>query len=116
MILEERTYTLAPGRVPDYLDAVARLGLPVMRRVHGGLVGYFLPEAGPADRVVHLWAYESLADRAERRARLEDDAEWRVFLDAVLPLIERMDSRFLTATPIVPVTLETIRAANAHAS
>ena len=113
MILEERIYTLAPGRARDYIAAVETLGLPVMRRVHGGLVGYFVPESGCLNQVVHLWAYEDLADRAARRARLDGDPQWQAFLATVLPMLERMENRFLKATSVAPVTLEMIRAANA---
>ncbi len=114
MLLEERTYTLAPGRTAAFLDAVERLGLPVMRRVHGGLVGYFVPESGCLNQVVHLWAYEDFADRAARRARLDGDEAWQAYLKVVIPLVEQMETRFLKASGVAPVTLEAIRAANGN--
>lgn len=112
MILEQRCYLVRPGKVGEYLKHVEEVGWPVMRAVQGGLVGYFVAETGRLNEVVHLWAYEDLADRARRRARLDENAEWQEFLRRVLPLIERMDSRILHATRPTPLTLEMIRAAN----
>ena len=49
--------------------------MPLITR-HLPLVGYWLTEVGPLNRIEHLWAYESLADRAARRGRLMGDTEW----------------------------------------
>jgi hypothetical protein len=113
MILEERRYLLRPGAVAEYLHLVRSLGLPVMRQELGALVGYFVAETGSLHEVVHLWAYEDMADRDRRRAGLDSHASWQEFLDAILPLMERMETRILSASGINPVTLETVRSATA---
>ena len=66
MIVEQRTYVVKAGRTAEFLAAVETLGLPVMRPLLGGLIGYFVTEIGALNEVVHLWAYESLDDRARR--------------------------------------------------
>lgn len=112
MIVEQRTYLVKPGKTPEYLKAVETLGLPVMRATLGGLIGYFVTDVGPLNEVVHLWAYESLEDRAHRRAACAAHADWPRFIDTVRPLLEHQQSRVLTVAPFTPLTLETVRALN----
>ena len=110
MIIEQRTYRLRPGAMAAYLEAVETLGLPLLKPILGGFVGYFRSELGPLEDVVHLWAYESLADRAARRKRLAEHPDWPRFTAAVNPLLERMESRILTPASFTPLTLEAVRA------
>ncbi|HMK68797.1 MAG TPA: NIPSNAP family protein [Stellaceae bacterium] len=112
MILEQRTYRMKPGKTPDYLKAVETLGLPVMKETLGGLLGYFVTEVGPLNEVVHLWAYESLEDRARRRKACAAHPGWPAFLEAVRPCLERMESRVMTPASFTRITLEQIRALN----
>ena len=37
-------------------------------------------ESGDVNTVVHQWAYEDAADRAQRRAAMLQDPEWRAYL------------------------------------
>jgi hypothetical protein len=112
MIVEQRLYLVKPGRIPDFLKAVETLGLPVMRETLGGLVGYFVTEIGPLNEVVHLWAYESLDDRARRREACAVHPGWDKFLATVRPLFEHMETRVMMPAPFTPITLEQIRALN----
>jgi hypothetical protein len=112
MIVEQRTYVVKAGRTADFLAAVETLGLPVMRPLLGGLIGYFVTEIGALDEVVHLWAYESLDDRARRRQALAAHPGWPVFTAAVQPLFERMESRILSPASFTPLTLAAVRAMN----
>ncbi|MFI4986096.1 MAG: NIPSNAP family protein [Alphaproteobacteria bacterium] len=110
MIVEERTYLLRPGRTAEFLHAVETLGLPVLKPTLGGLIGYFVTEVGTLNQVVHLWAYESLDDRARRRKLLAEHPGWQRFTDAVQPLFERMETRVMTPAAFTPLTLEAVRA------
>lgn len=112
MIVEQRTYVVKAGRTAEFLAAVETLGLPVMRPLLGGLIGYFVTEIGALDEVVHLWAYESLDDRAKRRKAVEEHPGWPVFTNTVRPLFERMESRIMAPASFTPLTLEAIRAMN----
>jgi hypothetical protein len=62
------TYTMVPGRLKAFLELYEREGLSAQRRHQGDPVGYFVIEIGTNNQVVHLWGYESLADREQRRA------------------------------------------------
>src|SRR5690606_10914745 len=79
MIFELRTYTAKPGRAADFIKLYESEALPLQNKYLGGLVGFYVTELGPLNQIVHLWRYESLADREQRRAALEADPGWAVF-------------------------------------
>ena len=65
MIVDHRTYELQPGRVRDFLALYEKEGLPVQMKHLGHLVGYFTTEVGNVNEIVHIWAYQDLADRTK---------------------------------------------------
>jgi NIPSNAP protein len=71
MIYEIRTYTLKPGNVPEYEKRFAD-GIEV-RSKYSRLYGFWHTEIGPLNQVVHIWAYDSLQQRAEARAAAARD-------------------------------------------
>lgn len=87
MIHEFRVYGFAPGGAPNYLQFFSANGLPIITQ-YLPLVGYWMTETGSLNRLVHLWAYQSMADRAQRRAALQADALWtQGILPQGLPMI-----------------------------
>lgn len=79
MIYEQRTYTLPHGQMDEYLARYERDALPLQMKHLGRLLGFFVSEIGPLNQVVHIWAYDSYADRERRRAALEADPAWTSF-------------------------------------
>lgn len=79
MIIDERTYTIAPGKLAAYLEAYFRDALPVMRPHLGEPYGYFTTETGVLNQFVHLWRYADMADRERRRAALYADPAWLAY-------------------------------------
>ena len=79
MIYEHRTYTLHHGTMDTYLERYQTHALPLQIKHLGRLLGFFVSEIGPLNQVVHIWAYESLAEREQRRAALEADPAWTAF-------------------------------------
>jgi hypothetical protein len=79
MIIDERTYSVAPGRLADYLRDHMREALPIMRRYLGEPYGYFTTETGTLNQFVHLWRYESMADREQRRNAMYADPLWLAY-------------------------------------
>jgi NIPSNAP protein len=71
MIYEIRTYTVRPGQVPEYLKRFSE-GLETRSR-YSPLYGMWHTEIGPLNQVVHIWAYESLQQRADVRAAATKD-------------------------------------------
>jgi hypothetical protein len=71
MIYEIRTYGLKPGTVADYekrfADAIE------VRTGYSQLYGIWHTEIGPLNQMVHIWAYDSLQQRADIRAAASKD-------------------------------------------
>jgi NIPSNAP protein len=103
MIVEERCYTLKPGTVQLYYRDYDPRGLKIQTRILGGLIGYFHTEIGELNQVVHLWGYESLAEREGRRALLAADPEWQDYLKNSPDIIVKMESRILVPAPFSPI-------------
>jgi hypothetical protein len=100
MIVEERCYTVKPGTVSLYYQDYNPRGLSIQTRILGNLIGYFHTEL---DQIVHLWGYESLADRERRRALLAADPEWQDYLKQSPDIIVRMETRILVPAPFSPI-------------
>lgn len=95
MIVELREYTLQAGKVPEYLQLYESEGLAIQREILGQLVGYYATEIGTVNEVVHMWAYESFADREQRRARLAADPGWQSYLKKIRPMIVTQRNRIM---------------------
>lgn len=54
------------------------------------------PASGEVHRIVHMWPYESVAQRAEVRAQVAAQPEWSEFTKQVFPLIVRQRSNLLS--------------------
>ena len=103
MIYEERTYTIVTGRAAEYIRNYETLGLPVQLEVLGRLIGFWQCDVGPLNTVVHIWAYDSLDDRARRRALLAQHPKWPAYLKANLDLIVKQENRVLMPVSFSPL-------------
>ena len=100
MIFDHRTYTggrarwrgSSSSRQARQGAAGAPLGKPVL---------YGVTETGPLNTYVHVWAYESAADRERRRAAMQADPEWQAFLklSGEAGHLLQQENRILTAAP-----------------
>jgi hypothetical protein len=72
MIYEIRTYNVRPGQVAEYFKRFSD-GLEV-RSKYSQMYGMWHTEIGPLNQVVHIWAYDSLQQRAEVRGAATRDA------------------------------------------
>ena len=78
-------------------------GLKIQTRILGNLIGYFHTDLGKLNQIVHLWGYESLAERERRRALLAADSEWQEYLMQSPDIILKMESRILVPAPFSPI-------------
>ncbi|MBO1324267.1 NIPSNAP family protein [Acetobacter sp. TBRC 12305] len=99
MIYEIRTYQLKTGAVPAYVKVVSEEGILIQKPHLGTLAGYFFSEIGPLNQIVHIWAYQDLADRDARRAALAADPRWVAFLPKIQCLIETMENKIMKPLP-----------------
>jgi hypothetical protein len=102
MIVEERIYTCYCGKAQQYVQMYEQEGLAIQRPILGHLLGYFTSELGTLNQVVHLWAYKNLEDRAQRRARLLNDASWTAYAKKVQLLVLKQENKILLPTPFSP--------------
>ncbi len=99
MIIEQRTYDLWPGKVPDYMRRYEAQALHIQLKYLGGLLGYYSTEVGPLNQVVHLWGYRDFEDRHTRREAMRADPAWAPYLAQIRPLIVRMENKLLRPAP-----------------
>ena len=104
MIVEQRVYRLHTGKVPEYLRIYGEQGRAIQEPILGRMLGWFTAnEFGELNRVVHLWGYDDLDDRARRRATLAADPGWQAVLAQIVPLIRSQESTILTPAPWSPI-------------
>ena len=103
MIVEMRTYTLAPGATGRYFSLYAKKGLELQTRILGHLVGYYAVEVGGLNQVVHLWGYDSLEERDRRRLLLRAEQDWLDYVAEMMPMLVRQENQILTPAPFFTV-------------
>ncbi|MCW0001503.1 NIPSNAP family protein [Pararhizobium sp. YC-54] len=103
MIVEERDYTVKPGKLPKFVSTYEKLGLPIQLEHLGNLLGYFTSEIGELNHVVAWWSFESLDDRQMRRGRMLADPRWADYLLQVTDLIDLQKNRILSPVAFSPL-------------
>ena len=103
MIYEERIYTIVTGRMAEYMKNYEELGLPVQREVLGTLVGFFHTEIGGLNKVIHIWGYDGLDDRLDKREKLANHPDWPRYLEANVSLIVEQENRVLIPASFSPL-------------
>ncbi len=100
MLIDHRTYTIHPGRMPAFLAIYAEFGYPVQLQHLGDCVGWYTSmDIGQLNQIVHMWRFADLADRARRRAAVAADPRWPGYLEQAAPLIQHMENKILNAAP-----------------
>jgi NIPSNAP len=103
LIVEERTYHIYTGKLNEVVRMYAEEGTAIQQEHLGNLIGAFTVDVGDVSSIVHLWGYESYAERERRRALLQADQRWKDFLAKLQPLIHTQRTRILLPTPYSPV-------------
>ncbi|MGI9421742.1 MAG: NIPSNAP family protein [Hyphomicrobiaceae bacterium] len=102
MIVNIRTYTLVPRKLPTYLKLFEDVALPVMQRHGLELMGYYTSVVGPQNQLVHLWRYDSLADMERKRAARDADAGWLEFQKQTEGLVLMQEDKVMKPAPFSP--------------
>ena len=77
MVIDHRTYTFHPLKMPKWLALYEEYGLPVQLKHLGNLIGFFQNEIGTLNQVVHLWGFDGLDDRQRIRPGMSSCAATR---------------------------------------
>ena len=101
--VEMRTYRLKPGGHAEWFKHYEELAMNVQKEILGNMVGYYYTEHGALNEIVHMWGYDSLDDRLERRKKLFEQPEWGEFIPKARPLMETQDSKVLLPAPFFQV-------------
>ena len=95
MLYELRTYNLTANSVPE---VERRFAEKIEARTQlSPLVGFWHTEIGPLNQILHMWAYESLQQRADVRAKALESGVWP---PDITEFIVSMESDILTPSPI----------------
>lgn len=81
MIVDIRTYTTHPGKMALWLDIYQQYAWPLQQKYLGDCVGFYTTSEGRLNQIIHIWRYESLADREARRGAMLKDPAWPVFME-----------------------------------
>jgi hypothetical protein len=105
MIVDLRIYTVKPGRVGEFVAMYGQHAWPLQKKYLGKCLGWYAGHEGQLNQVVQLWAYESQADREQRRIAMNQDPEWKAYLKRMgeSELLLHTENRFLTPTDFSPV-------------
>ncbi|ASJ74129.1 NIPSNAP family protein [Granulosicoccus antarcticus] len=80
MLYDVRTYRCQPGTIAAQLKLYKEHGWDVQRKHLGEPLVYGQVETGDVNSYIHIWVYESAADRENRRKNMVADPLWQVFL------------------------------------
>ena len=100
-VYEYRNYRTRTGKAADWAGHINE-AMPARER-HSKNVGLWISIAGQPNEVSHLWAYESLNQRAAARAAAAADPDWQAFLKKAGSLLEEMHSTILLPTSSSPM-------------
>lgn len=99
-LVDHRIYTIALRKMPEFLDVFNRLAMPVLMQTLGHPLGFYTSVVGPLNQLVHLWAYDDMADY-ERRCRARDThPDFPAYLQASGHLIVAQESRLIRTAPV----------------
>lgn len=112
MIVDLRIYTCQPNRMAEFVKLYEEAAWPLQKKYLGRCLGWYTTVEGPLNRVVHVWAYDSQADREARRSAMAADPAWGTYLRkaAELGVLIDMQNRILAPTPFFRAYQEEARA------
>jgi hypothetical protein len=103
MIVEERDYHVTTGKLAELVKLYETEGIELQKSHLGNLIAVFTTDIGALSTYTSLWAYDTFAEREERRARLQADDRWKAFLAKIQPLIHTQHNRILVPTAFSPL-------------
>lgn len=105
MIVDLRIYTCKPARMGAFVEIYEKYALPLQNKYLGRCLGWFTTVEGAQNRVVHLWGYDSQADREARRKAMAADPAFAHYLKLVAEadVLVSMENSILSPTAFSPV-------------
>jgi len=101
MIYELRTYTLYPGKVPEFLERLGK-AIPIREKYSKPLAVWYT-EIGELNQIVSLWPYDSLAHRTQVRLGSTQDPEWQKVVDQDRAISMKWENKILIPADFSPL-------------
>lgn len=98
---EFRNYRVKPGTAKAWMDAF--LGVMPTREKYSKNVGAWITEGPNPNEVCHMWAYQSLEERANARAGIAQEDAWKAFVEKGRDYLEEMHSTMLIPSNFSPL-------------
>ena len=104
LIYERRTYSIKVGQMAETIRLYSEEGWPALDKGGFGnnLVGYFVSDTGQLHQLMHMWRFDSDADRRDFWKRLFADDEFMKFAVQIRPLIQDQEIQLFTGAPWGP--------------
>ena len=75
VLVDVRTYTVKPGTTPAQVELYEKFGFPIQLKHMGQPLCYLQGESGELNTLLHMWVYQSAADREQKRAGMQKDPD-----------------------------------------
>lgn len=95
---EIRTYCIKPEK----MNAFSKLTNENihLRTAHSELIGYWTVEYGGINQLVHIWKYDSFAQRTAVRTALAHDKDWQEkYIAHMMPMLQTQDNEVTYLVP-----------------
>ena len=103
-IYEKRTYAVKVGEMQEVKRLYSTEGWQALSA--GGfdknLIGYFTSDTGDLHQLIHIWRFESDADRRDFWSRLFENEPFMAFVKKLRPLINTQNVQLMLAAPWGP--------------
>ena len=107
-VLEIRTYTTHPGRLPALVERMGHGEGKVFERLGMKPMGYFVANEAPLSQntFVYILSHESREKARENWAKFRDDGEWkqiRAKSEEAGPIVAKAEALFVDPTDFSPL-------------
>jgi hypothetical protein len=105
VLIDHRYYRVKPGTMNMHLDMYGKHGFGPQTRHLGQPFAYLTTESGEVNTIVHMWLYDDVADRVNKRAAMAQDPEWQAFLkmQTEAGYLENMRNNLMIPAPFAPI-------------
>lgn len=102
MIYEMRIYTVVPGKVGEFQALFEKEALPAISN-YSRLIGWWSTDGAELNEMIHLWAYDDIAQRERMREAQGLDPQVQAFRLKVQPILVSQQNKILTPASFSPL-------------
>lgn len=105
MFLEQRIYTMHPGKLPAWLKLYEEIGGPASGRTLTPLIGMFTVEFGTINRILFLRGFDDIDERARGMVARDADPDWQRFMQEsrAAGALMTQEAKLLKTVPFSPL-------------